>query len=258
MKTVTVGKEIEAVPSVIAGRRREHIFYIGMGVVIAATIFVGFAPSYFLKPYYNTPYYSTQPLTPLLHLHGIVFTAWFLLYLTQTILIAAHRTTIHRRLGILGAVLAVLMVVLGTATGILMTRRFLPLPDAMPIGLPPLTALAMLLGEMVAFSSLVSAGIYFRRRPDVHKRLMLLATISISVAAIGRLPFAFIQEVGPLAFFGLTDLFVVALLIYDLISLGRVHRATAWGGLLLVASQTLHWLIGGTEVWIQFATWLIQ
>jgi hypothetical protein len=111
------------------------------------------------------------------------------------------------------------------------------------------------LGDISVFAVLIGAGFYYRRRPDVHKRLMLLATISILAAAIARLPFA-IMQAGPPAFFGLTDLFVVACVLYDLITLKRIHRATALAALLIVASQPLRLLLGGTHAWLTFAAWL--
>src|SRR5207253_1731970 len=75
-------------------------------------------------------------------------------------------------------------------------------PSAVP-GVNPLSFLTIALGDMLVFASLVGAAFYFRRRADTHKRLMLLATIAILAAAVARLPFAFIQQYGPLAFFGL-------------------------------------------------------
>ena len=111
---------------------------------------------------------------------------------------------------------------------------------------------------MLVFALLVGAGFHFRRRVEVHKRLMLLATISILPAATARLPFAFIQQVGPLAFFGLADLFIAVCLLYDLVARGRFHRANVWGGLLIVVSHPLRLLIGGTQAWLAFATWLTQ
>lgn len=246
MKPLIVGKGIKWMPTGIAGRRRERFFYIGIAIVIVGVVFGGFARTYFLRPYF-----TTQPLMPLLHLHGIVFTSWLVLYFTQTILIAAKRTDIHRRLGIAGAVIAVLMILIGTTTAIIRAQQ-----GATPAeGIPPLVFLVIPLGDMLVFAILIGAGFYFRRQPDVHKRLMLLATISILAAAIARLPFAFLQA-GPPAFFGVTDLFIAACFIYDLITRGRVHRATAIGGLLIVASQPLRLIISGTGVWIAFATWL--
>jgi len=248
MKPLIIGKGIKWMPTGIAGRRRERFFYIGIAIVIVGVVFGGFARTYFLRPYF-----TTQPLMPLLHLHGIVFTSWLVLYLTQTLLVAAKRTDIHRRLGIAGAVIAVLMVLIGTITAIIRAQQ-----GATPTeGLSPLVFLVIPLADMLVFAILIGAGFYFRRQPDVHKRLMLLATISILAAAIARLPFAFLQA-GPPAFFGVTDLFIAACFVYDLITRGRIHRATALGGLLIVASQPLRLMIGGTDAWIAFATWLTR
>ena len=231
-----------------ANKQRERLFFTGMAVAIVVTVFAGFAPSYYLKSYFGRP-----PLTPLLHLHGIIFSSWLVLFITQTALVAANRTRVHRRLGISGAVIAVLMVIVGTVTAIIRAKQ-----GAAPVGIPPLAFLTVPLTDMLVFPSLVGAGFYFRRKVDVHKRLMLLATIAILPAAIARLPFAFIQANGPLAFFGLADLFIVPCIIYDFISRGRVHRATILGGLLIVASQPLRLMIAGTQTWLSFAGWLTQ
>jgi hypothetical protein len=168
------------------------------------------------------------------------------------VVVAANRTSLHRRLGIAGAGIAALMVMVGTATAIIRAKA----AEGAPGGPSPLAFLAIPLGDMLVFASLVGAGFYFRRRADVHKRLMLLATISILPAAVARLPFAFIQQVGLLAFFGLADLFIVACLLYDFASRRRFHRATILGGLLIVVSHPLRLLIGSTQAWLDFATWL--
>jgi hypothetical protein len=246
MKPSMVEIKSTAANAVLTSRRRERLFYVGISVVVATTVFAGFARTYFLKAYFGSP-----PLIPLLHLHGIVFTSWIVLLLTQTTLVAANRTDVHRRLGIVGGVIAVMMVVVGTMTAIIRAKQ----GAAPPGGPPPLVFLAIPLFDMLIFSSLVTAGFYFRRRPDVHKRLMVLATISILAAAIARLPFG-ILKAGPPAFFGLTDLFIVACVLYDLIARGRPHRATVWGGLIIFLSQPLRLMIAGTSAWMAFATWL--
>jgi hypothetical protein len=181
----------------------------------------------------------------------LVFTSWLVLFVTQTTLVAAHRTDIHRRLGIVGGVLAVLMILLGVTTAIIRAKQgATPIPEV-----SPLSFLVIPLGDMFVFSILIGAGFYYRRRPDVHKRLMLLATIAILGAAIARLPLA-IMKAGPPAFFGLTDVLVLTCVAYDLVTLRRVHRATALAGLLIVASQPLRLMLGGTHVWLSFAAWL--
>jgi hypothetical protein len=236
---------MQAAPA-ITRRRRERWFYLCMSVAVVITVFAGFAPTYYLRPYY-----TTAPLMPLLHLHGLVFTSWLVLFVTQTTLVAAHRTDIHRRLGIVGGVIALLMILVGFTTAVIRAKQgATPVPDV-----SPLSFLVVPLGDISVFAVLIGAGFYYRRRPDVHKRLMLLATISILAAAIARLPFA-IMQAGPPAFFGLTDLFVVACVLYDLITLKRIHRATALAGLFIVASQPLRLLLGGTHAWLAFAAWL--
>ncbi len=239
-------ENVQANPA-ITRRRRERWFYIGMSIALVITVFAGFAPTYYLRPYF-----TAAPLIPLLHLHGLIFTSWLVLFVTQTTLVAAHRIDFHRRLGILGGVIAVLMVVVGTTTAVIRAKLGVsPVP-----GVPILSSLVIPLGDMFVFSILVGAGFYFRRRPDVHKRLMLLATISILAAAIARLPFAFIQAYGPLAFFGLTDALVVFVVLYDLVTLRRIHRVSALAGLLIIASHPLRMMLGGTHAWLSFATWL--
>lgn len=229
-------------------KRRERLFYTGMVVAIVITVFAGFSRTFYLRPYFQT-----QPLIPLLVLHGVVFSSWIVLLITQTTLVATKRTRTHMRLGIAGGVLASLMIVIGTVTAVVRAKGPSPVP-----GVNPLSFLTIPLGDMLVFAILVGAAFYFRRRADVHKRLMLLATIAILPAAVARLPFAFIQQYGPLAFFGLSDLFIVPCLIYDFITRGRPHRATILGGSLIVISHPLRLIIGNTHAWLAFATWLTQ
>jgi hypothetical protein len=235
-------------PRVITVRRRKRLFYVGMSILILITVLAGFSRTYFLKAYFGTP-----ELSLLLHVHGLVFTSWIFLFVAQTSLVASRRTDIHRRLGGLGALLAALLVIVGTATAILRVKGgSAPIP-----GVPPLAFLAIPLFDMVVFSILVGAGLYYRHRADVHKRLMLLATIALLSAPIARLPLELLKS-GPPAFFGLTDLFIVAVLVYDVVTTRRVHPATILGGLVIVVSQPLRLMIAGTPPWMAFAGWLTQ
>jgi len=230
-------------------KRRERFFYTGMAAAILLTVFAGFSRTYYLRPIFQT-----QPLIPLLHVHGLIFTSWLALFLIQTGLVAAKRTRTHMSLGIAGGVLAALMVVIGTLTAILRART-----GAVPPGFSsPLIFLTIPLVDMLVFAILISGAFYFRRRADIHKRLMLLATIGILPAAVARLPFDFILQYGPIAFFGLADLFIIPCLIWDLATRGRPHRATVLAAALIVISQPVRLVIGNTQAWIVFATWLTQ
>ena len=229
-------------------KRRERFFYIGMSVAILITVFVGFSRTFYVRPYF-----FPERLMPLLVVHGIVFSAWIALFIAQVSLIAKKRTRTHMQLGVAGGVLAILMVIIGTLTAIVRAKGPSPVP-----GFDALTFLTIPLGDMLVFAILVGAAFYYRRQPDTHKRLMLLATITLLPAAVARLPFDFIQQAGPLAFFGLADLFIAPMLIYDIATRGRPHRATVLGGLLLIISHPLRIPIGTTQAWLTFASWITQ
>jgi hypothetical protein len=227
--------------------RSDRLFFSGMAVAAAITVFIGFSRTYFLKGMFGAP-----ELDVARHLHGAVFTSWILFFIVQTSLIAARRTDLHRRLGIAGSLLAGTMVVLGYIVAIASARRgFTP-----PGGPPPLVFFSIPFFDLVVFTTLVASALYFRRRPETHKRLMLVATIALLTAAIARFPG--LETAGPLGYFAGTDLFIVVSLIYDRLAHGRIHRAFIWGSLLLVLSQPLRLVIGGTDAWLAFAGWLTR
>jgi hypothetical protein len=227
--------------------RRDRLFYSGMAIAVAVVVFAGFAPTYYLKAAFGAP-----QLPPLLHIHGLIFTSWVALFIVQTRLIAARRTPLHRRLGVLGGLIAIAMLVVGTLAAIASARRgFTP-----PGGPPPLTFLIIPLGDLLVFSVLVGTALYVRKQSQTHKRLMLLATLALLTPAIARLPG--IAAAGPPAFWGLTDLFIVACFVYDRVTSGRIHPAFKWGGLFVLAMQPLRLIVGGTGPWLSFASWLTQ
>ena len=237
-------------PASVAAHDRtvEHRFFTAMAIAIAVTVLAGFARTYYLRAYFDSP-----PISPLLHLHGLVFSSWVALYLAQTSLVAADRVRLHRRLGVAGGVLAVILVLVGVTTAIVRVRQgFSP-----PGGPPPPVFLVVPLTDMALFGGLVAAALYFRRQMAVHKRLILLGTIALLAAPIARLPFGLLQS-GILAVFAASDLFVVALIAYDFAMYRRIHRATAWGGFAVVASQPLRLMLGGTSAWQAFAGWLTR
>jgi hypothetical protein len=85
---------------------------------------------------------------------------------------------------------------------------------------------------------------------------VLLATFELVIAAVARWPIT--ATLGPPAFFAATDLFVAAIVVYDLRTRGRIHPATLWGGLFFVASQPLRLLVGFSGVWQSFTAWLVS
>jgi hypothetical protein len=228
-----------------ASGHRGLYFYAVLGAAII--VFTGFAPSYFLKGFFGTP-----PLYPLLHLHGLVMTSWFVLFATQSWLIETHRVRLHRRLGIFGALLAAMILVVGAAV-VTINAREGRVPPAAPIPVVVFLSYANLL----VFGVLVGAAVYFRGRSEFHKRLMLLGTLNLLTAAISRIPLDFIQSGGLLTVFGLPDLFIVACVAYDTLRNRRLHPAFAWGALLSIAWPLLAIWIGGSSAWAKVTTWLL-
>lgn len=223
--------------------KRDRLFYSGMAILSAITVFAGFAPTYFLRSF------STQPsLKPLVHLHGAIFTAWVVLFVVQASLVATRRVALHRRLGVLGGVIAVLMVVVGTLTAVTAARS-----GNAPPGLPPLVFLVVPLGDLLVFATLVTSAILYRRKSEIHRRLMLLTMLALLTPAVARLPFI---PGNPLAFFGATDAFILVFLIYDWVTRGRVNRALATGAAFVIVSQPLRLVLGGTAAWMTFAKWV--
>jgi hypothetical protein len=109
---------------------------------------------------------------------------------------------------------------------------------------------------MITFLILTAAAVYYRRRPEAHKRLMLLATINIVDAAIARWPLAFISSTA-WGYCVVTDLFILAAIAYDYASRRRLHAAYVWGGLLVIGMQVGRELIGPTGPWQAFARLVI-
>jgi len=232
---------------------RDRVFYSGMAIAMAIIVFAGFAPSYYLRAAFGptgTVTGSTS-ITPLVHLHGILFTGWVLLFVVQTALVAQHRTRVHQRLGIAGGVLAAAMVIAGAATALDAAAR-----GAAPPGIDPLSFLVVPLTDVVLFAGFVGAALWNRRNREAHKRLMMLAYISIIVAAVARLPG--VLPYGPPAFFGLTCILLFTSMAYDYLSRGRVHRVYLWGGALFILSVPARLMLSTTEAWLGFARVLTQ
>jgi hypothetical protein len=185
------------------------------------------------------------------HLHGALFTGWVLLFIAQTALVASHRVAVHRRLGWAGTALAAAMILVGTSTAVATAKR-----GGAPPGVDPLAFLAIPIFDMLLFATFVTAALVLRRNRETHKRLMLLAYISIIVAAVARLPG--LLPLGPLAFFGLGYFLLVVAVAYDLVSRRRVHRVYLWGGALMVASVPLRLMIADTGSWRAFAQMLTK
>jgi hypothetical protein len=232
-----------------ARMRTDRIFYTTMGFALLIVVFIGFSRSYYLRPWMEAPP-GFPVLSTLLHVHGLAFTIWFLLMATQPALVAAGRRGLHRKLGYVGAALAVVMVPLAIVAGIDSVKRGGP-----PIGLPdPRIFFVLPFFDAMMFAILVTLGVIWRNAAETHKRLMLLASVSLIGAAFARFPG--IAPLGPPAFFAASDLFILVGALYDLASRGRVHKVWIWGGLAIVVVQIGRMMIAATPAWFAFTDFM--
>jgi uncharacterized membrane protein YozB (DUF420 family) len=234
-------------------RRHDRIFYSSVAIALALTVVAGFGPTYYFRIIRASPLttLSGGPVTLLVHAHAVLFTAWVLLFIVQTALIAQHKVAVHRRVGVGGAVLAVLMVVTGAWAAMNQAAR-----GVAPKGFDPYQFLMIPLTDVLLFGGFVAAALVLRANREAHKRMMLLAYICIVTAAIGRLPG--VLPLGPPVFFGLSFLFILAGVAYDKASRNRVHPVYAWGATTLALSVPLRLLVSNTDGWKQVAHWIVQ
>jgi hypothetical protein len=225
--------------------RADRWFFSGTALLQVVLIVWGFAPTYFLRSASDLP-----PLATLLQVHGALFSAWLVLLLVQVSLVAARRTPLHRRLGTAGGALAVSMFVVGWLAAVDAARRGSTIQSFTPQAFLIIPILGI-----VGFAVLVGAALLWRARPDYHKRLMMLATAGgLSGAGIARIPV--LAPLGPVAFLGIPDLFAVALMVYDWVTLRRIHPATAFGTIFILVLEGLQLTAANSGPWLAFAHWL--
>jgi hypothetical protein len=228
-----------------------------MAAAALIVVFAGFAPTYYLRSALHlTVGPSGQPLTPHLppfvHLHAVVFSLWIVVFGAQAGLVAAGRVTMHRRLGMIAAWLIPAMIVLGVATAIRGARDGRnpggPFPDALGF-------LIVGFADITVFGTLAAAGIWFRRRPDLHRRLMLFATLGgLMWPAITRL--WFVAPHLP-AMLGLFAALVLAPTVRDFWLRSRTRWISLAVSVALLARFPLTAAIGNSDAWRRFAAWLV-
>ncbi len=234
-----------ALPRQVSADRR---FFTTMALVIAAAVVVGFAPSFYLRGLVSAAH-PLEPVTPLVLSHGIAFSFWVLLFVTQAVLAGSGRTELHMRLGTLGFVMVPLMLILGTLAGLHGIDR----PLTAPPGLSPLTWAATPLLDLPVFGGLMTAGLAFRGAPHIHKRLMLIAMIDMLQPAVGRM--TFIPLPVPISTLLAPGIALGLLIRWDIRTRGRVEQVTIIGSFVVLGVILIRPMIWKTETWLDFVRW---
>jgi hypothetical protein len=245
----------------IPGQRSLGTFHLWMAGLFVLIAFSGFAVTYWLQ----LPA-ATFVGRPMLHLHGLLFSAWTLFYFWQTWLIASRQTANHRAWGVAGVSLATAMFFVGMATAI----------DSMLEGVAQGHAEAAKAFAIVPISGIflfaifVGLAVVSVKTPETHKRFMFLATASILQAALGRFFFLAIFGGGPgnrpgvhppapvVTTVGagvIVGLLILAAIVYDWRKTGKPHPVILWGGLAVVALEVLRVPLSATPQWMAMADW---
>ena len=229
---------------------RERRFYSRMAWALVALVFIGFAPSFYLKPL-GLSYPRPNPtLIPNLMLHGTLFTAWVLIFLAQVSLVSAGRRDQHRALGVIGFARGLAMIPVMYVTAVWQVVR-----ASQPPFTDPLTWTVVPLVGIPVFAVMLWLGWRTTRRDlQAHKRLMLGLMIMLTQPAIARLPLAPPLLIGFSVLSSLSLLLFVPLFIWDLRSRGALHWASKLGAALyalVVVAQIFFLATPG--IWSAFA-----
>jgi hypothetical protein len=212
----------------------------------------GFGRTYYLKAFTDAPPLSSY----LVEIHGAIMTAWVLLFVAQVFLIRTKNIKVHQKLGFVGVVLAVLILVVGFFTAIAAAKNG-AVSTPTPANIPRMSFLAVPMFDLPMFAILFGAAIYYRKQAANHKRLMLLTAINFLPPAIARFPIPGLLDLGPIVFLGVPTLIMIFAVIYDRVHTGKLNKVFVFGSLLLFISYPLRLMISGTDVWLAFANWLM-
>jgi hypothetical protein len=232
-----------------AGRLFDRRLFKIAAIAFPLIIVAGFARTYYLRGLFEVP-----PLPSLIvHLHGLLMTAWVTLFVTQVWLISSKRVRVHQRLGYAGIGLAAAILPVGFVTALRSGKYG---SASKPPGVDPLGFMIVPMFDLVMFTIFFGAAIYYRKKPAQHKMLMLLTALNFIPPAIARIPIPTLQALGPLWFFGLPTLLALACIVVDRLRYGRMNAIFVAGTLLLIASYVGRLILMNTSGWMEAARWL--
>jgi hypothetical protein len=234
-----------------ADRAFDHRLFAAVAVLFPLVVLIGFAPTYYARFWFDAPPLSSA----VVQMHGAVMTLWVLLFCIQVTLVSVHRVRVHQRLGWIGVALGVAIVCVGTVTALRAGKYGAP---STPPGIAPLAFMIVPTFDLLMFVLFFSAAIYYRRKPTLHKPLMLLTAINFLPPAVARIGVPTLQALGPLWFFGFPTAVALLCVAVDARRKGRVNRVLLGGTALLVASYIARLTLMTSSAWMRVATWATQ
>ena len=213
----------------------ETYFYFFMGLLVAAVVVYGFSHTVGENLLHAA---VRRPL--ILYFHGAIFFGWILFYIFQSLLVRLHNVRLHRQIGWFGVGLGVAIFLLGTSTAITMTRfqmfRMHAAEDAVTDLIGPFL-------DMTCFTIPFALAMYWRRKPEFHRRLLLLATCALTAAAFSRFPPRMLPALPQMlefaSYYAGVDLLILMGVVRDLVIDRRIHRVYLYGLPAFIAGQAV-------------------
>ena len=223
-------------------------WYVALAAGLALFVVLGFLRTYYLRTLFTVP-----PIDLMLHLHALAFTAWVVLFVIQARLISKQNYKTHMQLGIAGMFVAAAVFVLGMITAVHSAALTRPRPMGMTgaqFAFLPIFAISL-------FAILVAAALFLRKRAQLHKRLMVLAMVSVLGPPAARLIAASGNGKHFLAIqTSVVAVFVIWCLITDWVRHRTLHPVYTIGGTLLVVSWPIRVWFAQTSAWTSAGNWL--
>jgi hypothetical protein len=240
----TLSQGATPLPRLLSGRNSllDRYFYFAMSLLIAGIVVWGFSHTVDAALFH-----AAVPRPLLLWVHGAAFSAWVVFYILQSLLVRTRNVRIHRTLGWFGTALGAGMVILGIVIAIIMGHF-----DIYTLHQPMVaieTFLAIPFYDMLAFGTLLGLAIYWRRKPELHRRLLFLATCSLLDAAFGRIDFIFNNHI----FFIFVDSVIALGVFRDLLVNRTIHPVYRYALPILVVAQT-----ATTYLWVYQPQWWVS
>jgi len=200
-------------------------FYFCMSLLVAAVVIYGFSHTVDRELIHATP-----PRPWLLWVHGAVFSGWVAFFIFQSALVRTRHLKLHRLTGWFGAALGTLIPVLGIATFIVMAR--FRVVHFHQVGIKPFFGSAVL--DMTSFAVPFWLAIYWRKKPELHRRLVLIASCALTGAAFARFPM--LPQPHALAY-ACVDALIFLGVARDLIVNRRIHSVYRYALPILIVCQ---------------------
>ena len=240
----------------MARERMERLFYLLSGCLLLSVVALGFQ-HFYLQGRASDGGPVTQQIVPLVFLHGILMTAWIIAFVVQSGLIVSGNRRLHMSLGVGGAVLAALLVIVGVATAIASVHYN---PDSYKEIWGARRFLSFMLTNISGFGILAGIGLIYRRRPEVHRPMLLLATLFVAgpagffrIPAISGVVMSNIHTIIapwiPMLILG------AVLLVLKSVMTRSWDRYLAKGFAGVILGCVLQYVVSGTAWWNHVAGW---